>query len=135
MYKELIQESIDYIEDNLKCEITAQELSERAGFSLFHYYRLFQTAVGLPVMQYILRRKLLHAIYEISCGSKMIDAELLYGFETHAGFYKAFVREIGCTPAQYLKRYKAKKPYRINIFEEEHIMVSHKKVTEILTKI
>ena len=132
MYKELIQESIDYIEDNLKCEISAQELSERAGFSLFHYYRLFQTAVGLPVMQYILRRKLLSAIYEISCGSKMIDVELRYGFETHAGFYKAFVREIGCTPAQYLKQYKAKKPYRINIFKEEHIMVSHKKVTAIL---
>ncbi len=108
MYKELIQGSIDYIEDNLKCEISAQELSERAGFSLFHYYRLFQTAVGLPVMQYILRRRLLNAIYEISCGSKMIDVALLYGFETHAGFYKAFVREIGCTPAQYLKRYKVK---------------------------
>ncbi len=132
MYKELIQDSIDYIEDNLKCEISAQELSERAGFSLFHYYRLFQTAVGLPVMQYILRRRLLHAIYEISCGSKMIDVALLYGFETHAGFYKAFVREIGCTPAQYLKRYKVKNPYRINIFKEEHIMVSHKKVTTIL---
>ena len=132
MYKELIQESLDYIEDNLTCEISAQELSERAGFSLFHYYRLFQTAVGLPVMQYILRRRLLGAIYEISCGSKMIDAELRYGFETHAGFYKAFVREIGCTPAQYLKRYKAKKPYRINIFKEEHVMVSHKKVTTIL---
>ncbi len=132
MYKELIQDSIDYIEDNLKCEISAQELSEKAGFSLFHYYRLFQTAVGLPVMQYILRRKLLHVIYEISCGSKMIDAALMYGFETHAGFYKAFVREIGCTPAQYLKQYKVKKPYRINIFKEEHIMVSHKKVTEIL---
>ena len=132
MYRELIQESLDYIEDNLTCEISAQELSERAGFSLFHYYRLFQTAVGLPVMQYILRRRLLSAIYEISCGSKMIDVELRYGFETHAGFYKAFVREIGCTPAQYLKRYKVKKPYRINIFKEEHIMVSHKKVTAIL---
>jgi len=132
VYRELIQDSIDYIEDNLTCEISAQELSERVGFSLFHYYRLFQTAVGLPVMQYILRRRLLYAIYEISCGSKMIDVELRYGFETHAGFYKAFVREIGCTPAQYLKRYKVKKPYRINIFKEEHIMVSHKKVTAIL---
>ena len=132
MYREVIQESLDYIEDNLTCEISAQELSERAGFSLFHYYRLFQTAVGLPVMQYILRRRLLGAIYEISCGSKMIDVELRYGFETHAGFYRAFVREIGCTPAQYLKRYKVKKPYRINIFEEEHSMVSHKKVTTIL---
>lgn len=132
MYRELIQDSIDYIEDNLKCDISAQELSERAGFSLFHYYRLFQTAVGMPVMQYILRRRLLHAIHEINCGNKMIDIALLYGFDTHAGFYKAFVREFGGTPAQYLKQHKVKKPYRINIFQEEHIMVTHKKATEIL---
>lgn len=132
MYRELIQDSIDYIEDNIKCDISAQELSERAGFSLFHYYRLFQTAIGLPVMQYILRRRLLHAIYEISGGNNMIDIALLYGFDTHAGFYKAFVREFGCTPAQYLKQHKVKKPYRINIFQEEHIMVTHKKATEIL---
>ena len=62
----------------------------------------------------------------------MIDVALLYGFDTHGGFYKAFVREFGCTPARYLSQYKAKKPYRINIFKEEHIMVSHKKATEIL---
>ena len=66
MYKDLIQNSLDYIEDNVKCDITAQELSDQAGFSLFHYYRLFQTAVGLPVMQYILRRRLLHGVYAIS---------------------------------------------------------------------
>lgn len=132
MYKRIIQDSIDYIEDSLKTELSAQELSDRAGYSLFHYYRVFQTAVGLPVMQYVLRRRLLNAIYEISLGSKMIDVALQYGFETHGGFYKAFVREFGCTPTQYLTKYKAKKPYRINIFKEEHVMVSHKKATEIL---
>ncbi len=132
MYREVIQDSIDYIEDSIKCEISALELSERAGFSLFHYYRLFHAAVGMPVMQYILRRRLLNAIYEISCGNKMIDAALLYGFDTHAGFYKAFLREFGCTPAQYLKKYKVKKPYRINLFKEEHIMVTHKKAARIL---
>ena len=132
MYRQIIQDSIDYIEDNLKTELSAQELSDRAGFSLFHYYRVFQTAVGLPVMQYVLRRRLLNAIYEISLGEKMIDVALQYGFETHGGFYKAFVREFGCTPTRYLTQYKAKKPYRINIFEEEHVMVSHKKATEIL---
>lgn len=134
MYKEIIQDSIDYIEENLKCDITAQELSERAGFSLFHYYRVFQTAVGMPVMQYILRRRLLNAIYEIHCGEKMIDVALLYGFETHAGFYKAFVREFGCTPTQYLNKYRVKKPYRIDIVKEEHIVVTHKKATQILEK-
>ncbi len=71
MYREIIQDSIDYIEDNLKTELSAQELSDRAGFSLFHYYRVFQTAVGLPVMQYVLRLRLLNAIYEISLGGKM----------------------------------------------------------------
>ena len=38
----IIQQSLDYIEDNLQTEITAAELAEMAGFSLFHYYRLFQ---------------------------------------------------------------------------------------------
>ena len=134
MYREIIQDSIDYIEDNLKCDITAQELSERAGFSLFHYYRVFQTATGLSVMQYILRRRLLNAIYEIKCGDKMIDVALLYGFDTHAGFYKAFVREFGCTPTQYLKQHRVKKPYRIDIVKEEHIVVTHKKALEVLKK-
>ena len=54
-----IQKSLDYIEENLQAEITAAELADMAGFSLFHYYRLFQQATGLPVMQYILRRRLL----------------------------------------------------------------------------
>ena len=128
----IIQKSIDYIEDNLKTDITAKELSEMAGFSMFHYYRLFQSAVGLPVMQYITRRRLLNALYDIHCGEKMIVVALDYGFETQAGFYKAFIREFGYTPTEFLNMSKKKKPYRINLFKEEHIMVSHKKLKEVL---
>lgn len=50
----------------------------------------------------------------------MIDVELRYGFETHAGFYKAFVREFGCTPTQYLKLHRVKKPYRITLPFRKH---------------
>ena len=56
----MIQRSLDCIEENLQTEITAQELAQLAHLSLFHYYRLFRQATGLPVMQYILRRRLLH---------------------------------------------------------------------------
>ena len=128
----IIQKSIDYIEDNLKTDITAKELSEMAGFSMFHYYRLFQSAVGLPVMQYITRRRLLNALYDLHCGEKMIEVALDYGFETQAGFYKAFIREFGYTPTEFLNMSKKRKPYRINLFKEEHIMVSHKKIKEVL---
>lgn len=68
--KELVQKTLDYIEDNLKAEICAEDLSNMTGYSVFHFYRLFQNAVGMPVMKYITRRKLLNAIYDISLDNK-----------------------------------------------------------------
>ena len=128
----MIQKSLDYIEENLQTDITAAELAEMAGFSLFHYYRLFQQATGLPVMQYILRRRLLHGIYAIKEGSSKIDAALLYGFDTYAGFYKAFCREFGSTPSDFLQFSRAKRPYRIDLTKEEHMTITHKKAAQIL---
>ena len=130
--KAIIQRSLDYIEDNLQTEIAAAELAEMAGFSLFHYYRLFQQATGMPVMQYILRRRLLHGVYAMKQGNAKIDAALLYGFDTYAGFYKAFCREFGATPSEFLKSSRAKRPYRIDITKGEHMTVTHKKATQIL---
>ena len=128
----IIQDSLDYIEDNLQTEITAAELAEQAGFSLFHYYRVFQQATGLPVMQYILRRRLLYGVYDMKQGTSKIDAALRFGFDTYAGFYKAFCREFGATPSAFLKSSRAKRPYRIDITKEEHMTVTHKKAAEIL---
>lgn len=45
-YMHIIQRSIDYIEENLKTELAADELAEHAGFSLFHYYRIFHQFIG-----------------------------------------------------------------------------------------
>ena len=65
MVRDMIQKTLDYVDGNVKEDITAEELAKIAGYSVFHFYRLFQSAVGMPVMQYVLRRKLLYAIYEI----------------------------------------------------------------------
>jgi len=131
-HRAILQQSLDFIEENLQTELTAAELAHAAGFSLFHYYRLFQQATGLPVMQYILRRRLLHGVYAIRNGSTGVDAALLYGFDTYAGFYKAFRREFGTTPSAFLRSGRAKRPYRIDITREEHMTVTHKKAAQIL---
>ena len=128
----IIQRSLDYIEENLQTDITAAELAQAAGFSLFHYYRLFQQATGLPVMQYILRRRLLHGVYAMKQGQSKTDAALSYGFDTYAGFYKAFCREFGATPSGFLKSSRAKRPYRIDITKEEHMTITHKKAAQML---
>ena len=132
--REILQKSLDYIELHLKADITADELADMAGFSLYYYYRLFQGTVGMPVMQYILRRRLLNAIYEISCGRKMIDTALEYGFDTHAGFFKAFVREFGSAPSRYVKGRRVRKPHSVSLLQEGHIMLTHKKVVEALMR-
>ena len=128
----IIQRSLDYIEDNLQTEITAAELAEQAGFSLFHYYRLFQQATGLSVMQYVLRRRLLHGVFAMKQGRSKIDTALRYGFDTYAGFYKAFCREFGATPSAFIESNRAKRPYRIHIAKEEHMTITHKKAAQIL---
>lgn len=131
-YADIIQESLDYIEDNLKTDITAGELADMAGFSVFHFSHLFSRAVGLPVRQYIVRRRLLWAAWEMARGTKQIDAAYAYGFSTAAGFYKAFRREFGCSPSEYAKDFCARKPYRIHLTKEESIMISNAKLREVL---
>lgn len=127
-----IQQSLDKIEAELASEISVNELAQKAGYSLFYYYHIFQEEVKMPVMQYIIRRRLLHGIYEMSQGEKKIDIALKYGFLTYAGFYKAFVREFSCTPAEYIASGRAKKPHLIKLAERKHCMMTRKKASEIV---
>ena len=97
-YPEVIKAALAYIEQNLKTDITAEELAQMAGYATYHYYRLFSAVTGSSIASYILQRRLDHALAEIAAGRKAIDVVLEYGFDTYAGFYKAFVRMYGCSP-------------------------------------
>lgn len=126
--QEFIKSSLDYIEQNLKSDITAEELAQMAGYSVWHYYRLFSDIMGSSVANYILKRRLDHAIAEISSGRKAVDVVLEYGFETYAGFYKAFVRMYGCSPKKYLSVYKNHTSTKLEVL----IMYSEKELQKIL---
>ena len=123
--QEFIKSSLDYIEKNLKTTIVTDELAQMARYSVGHYCRLFSQAMGSSVVAYVLKRRLDHALDEISSGRKAIDVVLEYGFDTYAGFYKAFVKMYGCSPKKYLNIYKIKKP-------EVFIMHSINEIKEIL---
>ncbi|MCH5287024.1 MAG: helix-turn-helix domain-containing protein [Christensenellaceae bacterium] len=102
---EHIQRSLDYLEEHLKAEISPADLAAQAGYSPWHFSRLFARETGQPVAQYMLRRRLDRALGEIAAGSRAIDTVLSYGFETYSGFYRAFVRLYGCSPRKYLRLY------------------------------
>lgn len=124
----MIQKTLDYIEDNLKSELSITELADLAGYSLYHYERIFKRLVGISIARYIKRRRLLHAAFDIASGSKIIDTAYRYGFDTNAGFYKAFVREFGEAPTEYVLAHTVKRPYRIKLIQEEHLLITHVRI-------
>lgn len=130
----LLQNALDYIEENLKTDISVAEVAEIAGFSTYHFCHLFSDFVGMPVAAYITKRRIYHAIYEIGQSGKMVEHALQYGFDTHAGFYKAFKREFGCSPSKFLKLNTAKKPKAVKLLEEAKIMLTNSQIKEILSK-
>ena len=120
---ELIQKAIDDIEENLKSEICLQTLSEQIGYSEYHFCQLFQMVTGLSVRRYLVCRRIKHAVYEISKGAKKQEVAYAYGFDTYAGFYKAFYREYGMSPSF---------PHKVNVLQEGKIMISKKLMEKLL---
>ena len=100
-YQALIQKTIDYIEEHLCDQLNVETLAKYTGFSTYHFYKVFNSYLGMPVMEYVNRRRLQHALYDLSNNEKIIDIAFKYGFDTHAGFNKAFKKCFGYSPAFY----------------------------------
>lgn len=114
-YRVCIQNSIDYIEENLRACMTVDELAMIAGFSSYHYYRVFNAYVGLPVMEYIRRRRLAYAAAELVSSRHISDIALDYGFDTYNGFAKAFRKTYGCSPEQYRVHVSGQIPKKVDL--------------------
>ena len=71
--------------------------------------------VGLSVMEYVTKRKLQFALYELNNGKMIIDIAMNYGFETHAGFTKAFKLYFGYPPNLYRIHSPIGAPQMINL--------------------
>ncbi len=99
---------LETIERHLSAPLSADWLAKEAGYSTWHFLRMFTAKMQMPLGEYILDRRLKTVLYHISQGEKAVDAALEYGFDTYAGFYKAFVRTYGCSPRKYRQLYGAK---------------------------
>lgn len=98
--REGIQAAIDYIEENLTGEIDVHDVAARAYVSAFHFQRIFSSLCGVPLGEYIRRRRLTLAAQELTQGMKVIDAAVKYGYDSPDSFARAFKRFHGVLPSQ-----------------------------------
>jgi AraC family transcriptional regulator len=113
----IIQNALDIIDSRISEVLTPQELAKESGYSTFHFSRLFTRATRITLAAYITRRKLQYALFDVSCGEKIIDVAMKYGFETHAGFTKAFKKCFGYPPSIYRIHAICSRPTRMELHE------------------
>lgn len=101
-YNEHIQRAIDYIEENLKEDISLEDCAKVAGYSIYHFIRIFGMAVGMPPMDYLRRRRYSRIALELEGNTRPIkDIVFEYGFNSLENFIRAFQKEFGITPGCY----------------------------------
>lgn len=101
---EAVQRMQDYIEKHVDTDITLSDLSRSSHYSPWHSYRIFRDCLGLTPAQYIRRLRLSHSAMRLKKERCLVtDVAYDYGFDSMDGFSRAFFKEFGCHPGDYVK--------------------------------
>lgn len=104
-YYKWVYEAIVHIEANLDEEISLPEVAEKAGYSVFHFGRIFQGVTGETVMDYVRKRRLTEAAKAlVQTNRRILDIALDWQYDSHEAFTRAFKRAYGVTPGIFRRR-------------------------------
>ena len=91
--------ALAYIEENLTEEISYDKAAKIAYCSTYHFQRMFAYMTGVPLSEYIRRRRLTLAAFELQTSNiKVIDVAIKYGYDSPQAFSRAFKALHGVTP-------------------------------------
>lgn len=101
-YTQNVQTTITYIKQHLCEQLTLDELSKVAGFSKYHFLRIFKYETGRGIREYIQTLRMMQAA-ELLLSSELniIDIAMIFQFESQEAFTRAFKREYSLPPSKY----------------------------------
>lgn len=109
-YMDSVKKAIDYIENHLQSDMKAEEIAQEAGFSPYHFHRIFQSITRISVSQYVRKRRLTEAAYELfHSNTRILELALKYQFESQEAFTRAFKKMFYITPGEFRKQPNMKK--------------------------
>ncbi len=93
--------AMGYIEENLTGEIDYEQLGRLAYCSSYHFQRMFGYMAGMPLSEYIRRRRMSRAAADLQSGEhRIVDIALRYGYDSPTAFNRAFQTVHGFAPSQ-----------------------------------
>lgn len=101
MNYKLLNDMVDYIEDNLTEEISYKQLSKIVGISEYSLQRIFVFLTNVSLSEYIRRRRLSKAYEELKVTDiKIIDLAIKYGYDSSISFSRTFKKYFNITPSE-----------------------------------
>ncbi|MFE9763625.1 GyrI-like domain-containing protein [Streptomyces sp. NPDC005808] len=98
---ERLNQAMEHIEDHLDQRIEVSELARIALTSEYHFRRLFSALAGLPLSEYVRRRRLTVAGAEVLAGERtLLEIAVRYGYSSGEAFARAFRAMHGVGPGE-----------------------------------
>lgn len=97
---ERLNQAMDYIEAHLTEEIDHAQLGRLACCSVYHFQRMFAYMAGVPLGEYIRRRRMSLAAVDLQNGdAKIVEVAQKYGYSSPTAFNRAFQSVHGIAPS------------------------------------
>lgn len=97
---ERLNQTMNYIEEHLTEEMDYEQLGKIACCTSYHFQRMFTYMAGLPLSEYVRRRKMSLAAEDLQGGgAKIVDIAGKYGYSSPTAFNRAFQSVHGVAPS------------------------------------
>ncbi|MFD9423902.1 MULTISPECIES: GyrI-like domain-containing protein [unclassified Streptomyces] len=98
---EQLNQAMEHVESHLDQPIDVADLARIAVTSEYHFRRMFSALAGMPLSEYIRRRRLTVAGAEVLAGERtLLDVGMRYGYRSGEAFARAFRAVHGVGPGE-----------------------------------
>ena len=91
--------ALAYLEAHLEDDLDYNRMAQLASCSPYHFQRIFSYLAGMPLSEYLRRRRMSKAAFDLQQGQKVLDVALRYGYESPTAFNRAFQSIHGISPS------------------------------------
>lgn len=105
-YQEKFFSVCQYMNQNLSDSLTLESVAAYAGFSKFHFSRLFKDFIGISFSQYLVRQRIHKAkLLLLTTNAGITDIAMESGFNSSSTFNRAFSGEAGMSPSDFRSKF------------------------------
>lgn len=94
-----LNQLVEHLDGHLTEELDVNDLASRAGTTEYHLRRMFSSLAGMPLSEYIRRRRMTVAVADVRGADDLLTIAVRYGYGSTEAFARAFRSVHGVRPA------------------------------------